>query len=123
MQILNLAMGGGIDQHLEDPGAIHRNADFVSHRVRPVAGSLLASVTGSDEITVRSYHHQGLDPIAEGLTVSARSDDGLAEAAEIPGHSFCLAVLWHPEQDLAGGGQSLFDALAQATRDRLETPA
>ena len=67
---------------------------------------------------MRSFHHQGLDPVAEGMNVVARSPDGLVEAVEVPGQSFCLAVLWHPEQDLGHGGQGLFDALVQATRER-----
>jgi putative glutamine amidotransferase len=119
MQILNLAMGGGIDQHIDDPDAAHRSDDFVSHSVQPVPGSLLERVAGPSELRVRSYHHQGLDPIADGFEVSGRSDDGLAEAAEVPDHSFCLAVLWHPEQDLAGGGQTLFNAFCKATRERV----
>ena len=80
-------------------------------------GRLLARAIGTDEVTVRSFHHQGLDPVAEGMNVVARSPDGLVEAVEVPGQSFCLAVLWHPEQDLSGG-QGLFDALVQATRKR-----
>ena len=122
MQILNLAMGGGIDQHVDDPDAEHRSDDFVSHRVRTAEGSLLERVAGPGDLTVRSYHHQGLDPVAGGLTVSGRAEDGLIEAAEAPGHSFCLAVLWHPEQDLAGGGQAFFDALCSAARERPGVP-
>ena len=117
MQILNLAMGGGIDQHIHDPDAAHRSDDFVSHHVQAQEGSMLARAIGTDEVTVRSFHHQGLDPVAEGMNVVARSPDGLVEAVEVPGQSFCLAVLWHPEQDLSGG-QGLFDALVQATRER-----
>jgi putative glutamine amidotransferase len=117
MQILNLAMGGGIDQHIHDPDAAHRSDDFVSHHVQAQEGSMLARAIGTDEVTVRSFHHQGLDPVAEGMNVVARSPDGIVEAVEVPGQSFCLAVLWHPEQDL-GGGQGLFDALVEATRER-----
>jgi putative glutamine amidotransferase len=118
MQILNIALGGGMDQHIDEADVQHRGDDFVSHRVRPVAGSLLERVAGSGELSVRSYHHQGLDPVAETMDVAAHSADGLAEAIESPGHGFCLGVLWHPEQDLDGGGQALFDALAEAARER-----
>jgi len=118
MQILNIAMGGGIDQHIDDPDAAHRSDDFVSHLVQAREGSMLARAIGSNEVAVRSFHHQGLDPVADGMNVVAKSPDGVVEAVEVPGHSFCLAVLWHPEQDLGHGGQGLFDALVQATRER-----
>lgn len=118
MQILNIAMGGGIDQHIHDPDAAHRSDDFVSHPVQAQEGSLLARAIGTDEVAVRSFHHQGLDPVADGMNVVAKSPDGIVEAVEVPGQSFCLAVLWHPEQDLGQGGQGLFDALVQATRER-----
>ncbi|HYH61382.1 MAG TPA: gamma-glutamyl-gamma-aminobutyrate hydrolase family protein [Solirubrobacterales bacterium] len=118
MQILNIAMGGGIDQHIHDPDAAHRSDDFVSHRIQACDGSLLARAIGSNEVAVRSFHHQGIDPVADGMDVVAKSPDGLVEAVEAPGQSFCLAVLWHPEQDLGHGGQGLFDALVQATRER-----
>jgi len=118
MQILNIAMGGGVDQHIDDPGAAHRSDDFVSHRVRAQEGSLLARAIGPDDVDVRSFHHQGLDPVADGISVVAQTQDGLVEAVEVPGQSFCLGVLWHPEQDLAHGGQGLFDALVEATRER-----
>ena len=120
MQILNIAMGGGVDQHIDDPDAAHRSDDFVSHRVRPKEGSLLARAIGPDEVDVRSFHHQGLDPMADGISVVAQTEDGLAEAVEIPGQSFCLGSCGTPSRTSAGGGQSLFDALVQATRDRLE---
>lgn len=118
MQILNIAMGGGIDQHIHDPDAAHRSDDFVNHPVQAQEGSLLARAIGTDEVAVRSFHHQGLDPVADGMNVVAKSPDGIVEAVEVPGQSFCLAVLWHPEQDLGHGGQGLFDALVQATRER-----
>ena len=51
-----------------------------------------------------------------GSSSSATSPDGLVEAVEAPDRAFCLAVLWHPEQNLAGGGHGLYDALVSAAR-------
>ena len=64
------------------------------------AGTLLAQITGVQHGFVNSAHHQGLDQIAEGLTVSAFSADGVVEAIEYKDANkpFLLAVQWHPER-------------------------
>lgn len=119
MQLLNVALGGGIDQHLDDPDRIHRGepGTFVGHRVETVSGSRLASIIGA-RAEVRSHHHQGVAPLAARLTPSAHSPDGLIEAAEVADRGFCLSVLWHPEEDLDGGGAVLYEALATAAARR-----
>jgi putative glutamine amidotransferase len=117
MQVLNVALGGGIEQHLPDPNGIHRGGPgaFVAHDVDVTAGTRLASILG--EITeVRSHHHQGVGPLAERFTASAHAADGVIEAAEIADRDFCVAVLWHPEEDLQGGGAQLYEALVEAAR-------
>jgi putative glutamine amidotransferase len=116
MQLLNLVLGGGVDQHLADPDSIHRGQPgaFTSHDVEIVPGSRLASIAGSARATVRSHHHQGVAPLADPFTAVAHAPDGLVEAAEVADRTFCLAVLWHPEQDLDGGGRSLYEALVAA---------
>jgi putative glutamine amidotransferase len=118
MQVLNVALGGGIDQHLADPDEVHRAepGTFTSHPVEVVAGTRLEAILGDREATVRSHHHQGIEPLAESLTPSARAPDGLVEAAEVDGDAYCVAVLWHPEEDLEGGGQHLYDSLIEAAR-------
>jgi putative glutamine amidotransferase len=65
---------------------------------------------------VRSHHHQGVSPLAERFTASAHAADGLIEAAEVGDRDFCVAVLWHPEEDLPGGGLHLYEALVAAAR-------
>lgn len=120
MQILNVALAGGIDQHLDDPGSIHRGelGAFTSHPVRAVAGTRLASIMGSESTAVPSHHHQGTEPLAELFTAAAHSPDGLVEAAEVADREFCVAVLWHPEEDLDGGGARIYGALAEAASRR-----
>jgi putative glutamine amidotransferase len=118
MQVLNVALGGGIEQHLDDPDSIHREVgSFVSHEVETVGGSKLAGIVG-ERATVRSHHHQGVEPLAGPLALAARSPDGLVEAAEAPDRSFCVAVLWHPEEDLDGGGADIYEAFVDAAADR-----
>ena len=66
MQLLNIALGGGIDQHLEDPDRVHRDdpGKFVAIRVEVVAGTKLETIMGPGESGVRSHHHQGIEPLA-----------------------------------------------------------
>jgi putative glutamine amidotransferase len=117
MQVLNVALGGGIEQHLADPEGIHRGPPgaFVGHDVDVEAGSRLGSILG-DRAEVRSHHHQGVATLADRFTPSAHAADGVVEAAEVADREFCLAVLWHPEEDLRGGGARLYEALVEAAR-------
>jgi putative glutamine amidotransferase len=119
MQVLNVALGGGIEQHLADPDRLHRaQGAFTTHTVAPVAGTRFAEIAGSNPAPVRSHHHQGVEPLAESLIASAHSPDGLVEAVEAPGDAYCVAVLWHPEQDLEAGGQAVYDSLVAAASAR-----
>ena len=104
MQLLNVALGGTLVQHLPDvlgtndhrkvPGA------FGDHEVRLEPGSLAARAVGAERATVKSHHHQGLDELGDGLRASGWSvPDDLVEAVELPDRRFTLGVLWHPEQD------------------------
>jgi putative glutamine amidotransferase len=105
MQVLNVACGGTLDQHIPERLGhhLHRPApgSWAEHDVRIERGSLAAAAAGSERITVKSHHHQGLDRIAENLAASAwATDDGTVEAIEAPEDGdFVLGVLWHPEED------------------------
>jgi putative glutamine amidotransferase len=126
MQVINVARGGSLHQHLPDvvghdghapvPGA------FGSHRVRVAPGSRLAAILGADGADVPTHHHQAVDRLGQGLTATAWAEDGTIEAFELdPGESpFVLAVQWHPE---AGDEPSLFRALVAAARERSAAPA
>ncbi|MDF3304243.1 gamma-glutamyl-gamma-aminobutyrate hydrolase family protein [Rhodococcus sp. T2V] len=104
MQMLNVAFGGTLDQHLPDSLAHDDHAAhdgvFGKHEVTLVPDTVAAGAYQSDTATVHSAHHQGVGGLGAGLTVSARSvPDGVIEAIESPMHTFALGVLWHPEQD------------------------
>ena len=106
MELLNVATGGTLDQHLPDrlghTGHAHTPGAFSDHEVALEPGSLAARAVGGTRTVVRSHHHQGIDELGEGLVASGHSvEDGLAEAVELPGRPFCLGVLWHPEEDEA----------------------
>ncbi len=104
MQILNVAFGGTLDQHLPDSLAHDEHAAhdgvFGKHEVTLVPDTVAARAHQSDTATVYSAHHQGVGRLGTGLRVSAHSvPDGVIEAIESPEHAFALGVLWHPEQD------------------------
>ncbi|WP_434588127.1 gamma-glutamyl-gamma-aminobutyrate hydrolase family protein [Streptomyces sp. A5-4] len=94
MQLLNVALGGTLVQHLE--GHIASVGVLGTHTVRPVPGTLYASIVPRD-CDVPTYHHQAADRPGEGLVVSAYATDGTPEAVELPGAAWVLGVQWHPE--------------------------
>jgi putative glutamine amidotransferase len=116
-QVLNVALGGTLRQHLpEETGDdTHRPGVgvFATNRVDVTPGSLLASVLGPSA-EVACYHHQAVADLAPGLRVVARTADGVVEAVEMPSAEFVLAVQWHPEQTL--DDLRLFSALVEAAR-------
>jgi putative glutamine amidotransferase len=105
MQILNVACGGTLDQHLPDRLGHERHrlmpGAWGEHEVRIEPGSLTARAAGTERLTVKSHHHQGVDAIPESLKASAwATDDESVEAIESTDGAFALGVLWHPEEDL-----------------------
>lgn len=106
MQLINVARGGTLEQHLADvlEADIHRGPPgrFSDHRVRLEPGSLAARAVGVDALTVKSYHHQGVRQLGHGLRATGWANgDGIVEAIEDPGRRFLLGVQWHPEEDEA----------------------
>lgn len=106
MQLLNVATGGTLDQHLPDSRGHedHRRAlgsfDGSDHDVRLEPGSLAARAARAEHHATKSHHHQGVDVLGEGLRVTGWSVlDDLPEAIEAPGRRFALGVQWHPEAD------------------------
>jgi putative glutamine amidotransferase len=104
MQILNVACGGTLDQHLPDRLGNDRHrpvpGSWAEHDVRIEPGSLAARAAGAERLTVKSHHHQGVDAIPETLAASAwATDDESVEAIESSDGQFVLGVLWHPEED------------------------
>jgi putative glutamine amidotransferase len=106
MQLLNVAFGGTLLQHLPDEvghGAHRLNPgsfDGTEHDVRLAPGSVAALAAGEEVHTTNSHHHQGIDRLGDGLVVTGSSTlDDLPEAIEAPGKQFVLGVQWHPEAD------------------------
>jgi putative glutamine amidotransferase len=122
MQVLNVALGGDIIQHLTGETVRHTKGtgELVPHRVRILNGSRLARVCGNGECDVGSKHHQAVGRLGSGLTAVAWSDDGMVEAVESDAFPDTLAVQWHPEETAAHDPrqQSLFDWLVNRATEK-----
>jgi putative glutamine amidotransferase len=123
MQMLNVAYGGTLLQHLPDVvghGEHRRNLGSFhgsEHDVTLQAGSLAAVAAGEERHVTKSHHHQGVDRIGAGLVVTGRSVlDDLPEAIEDPGAAYVLGVQWHPEADQAS--RVVGSLVAEARRRR-----
>jgi putative glutamine amidotransferase len=106
MQLMNVATGGTLLQHLPDSHGHHEHRrhpgtfDGADHDVRLSEGSLAARATGEVVHATKSHHHQGIDRLGTGLEVTGWSlIDELPEAVEMPERRFALGVQWHPEAD------------------------
>lgn len=118
MQLINVARGGTLEQHLPDRfgHGDHRRAigsfDGADHDVSLLEGTLAARVVGAARHPTKSHHHQGVDELGEGRRVSGVSTlDELPEAIELPDKRFVLGVQWHPEAD---AGSPVVGALVEA---------
>jgi putative glutamine amidotransferase len=119
LQVLNVALGGTLHQHVPEvvgdtrhcpsPGAYGRLPVTIGSRTR------LAAVSAAERITVAHYHHQAIDRLGTGLVPAAWADDGLVEAAELTEYPFGIGVQWHPEAEEDG---ALFTALVAAADER-----
>jgi anthranilate synthase component 2/putative glutamine amidotransferase len=124
LQIINVALGGSLHQHLPDLTGDERHQPgpgvFGEVNVHTAPGTRTAELLGP-RTRVWCHHHQALARLAPGLTVAARAADGTVEAAEVDGQSFAVGVQWHPEED--SGDIRLFAALVDAAgryRERLK---
>ncbi len=129
MQVMNVARGGTLNQHLPDDVGHedHRRSlgsfDNADHDVRLAHGSLAARAAQEELHPTKSHHHQGVERIGKGLAVTGWATvDDLPEAIEVPRNRFSLGVQWHPEADAAS---PLIEALVDEARvyrsERLRT--
>ncbi len=122
MQIMNVACGGTLHQHLpelfghEEHRRVLGSFEGADHDVRLAPGSLAARAAGEERHATKSHHHQGVDRVGEGLEVTGWAlVDELPEAIELPGNGFALGVQWHPEADETS---RLIAALVQHSAER-----
>ena len=118
LQVLNVAMGGTLIQHLPDISDRDEHREGVLHEVDLKPGSKVADAIGTNRPMCSSFHHQAIDRLAAGLVEAGWADDGTIEAVEVEGASWIIAVQWHPEDTAADdpSQQALFDALVRRSR-------
>lgn len=102
-QMLNVLQGGTLYQDLPtmyESDVVHRDPeeyDFTYHEITIEEDSLLADIVGDTTLEVNSWHHQGINELGDGLTVTATTEDGLVEAMEMTDKTFVVSVQFHPE--------------------------
>jgi putative glutamine amidotransferase len=127
MQLLNVARGGTLHQHLPDvvgEGLQHRqpeHASITTHHVETAPHSRLRSALGGPRLEVNSFHHQAIKTLGHDLSTTAWAEDGTIEAIEQPDERMVLGVQWHAEGLQAHG--PLFEALIEAAATATEAPA
>ncbi len=124
MQVMNVAFGGSLVQHLPDDDrftahGVPSEAESLLHDVKLLAGSRIVEAAGSEVVSCSSHHHQGLERLGEGLVATGWSEDGLVEAVEAE-RGWMVAAQWHPEDTAASdpAQQGLFDALVRRVEGR-----
>lgn len=117
LQVLNVVCGGTLHVHLPEhygERVAHRlpPRNTSMHPVRIDPDSRLAHILGRTDAEVRSWHHQAVDVLGDGLRPVAWAEDGVIEAVEHVEHPWCIGVQWHPEMQLDDAAQQrLFRAL------------
>jgi len=124
LQVLNVARGGTLHQHLPDVVGDqirhrqHEPGNESTHCVTLSAGSQLSSILGPGRLEVNSFHHQAVEEVGENLAITGRAADGTVESIEALDREFVLGVQWHAECLVDRPKQAaLFAALVQAARD------
>lgn len=96
-QVINVAMGGTLVQHLDDHDVRGHGRSHLAHSIHVDPGSELAQAAGEHQIRVNSFHHQAVKRLASGLHESAHGDDGTVEGVESD-DGLIVAVQCHPEE-------------------------
>ncbi len=96
-QVINVAMGGSLVQHLEGHEVRAHGRSHLAHTIEVTPSSELGRAAGEDKIRVNSLHHQAVKTLAPGLHQTARGEDGTVEGIETD-DGLIVAVQCHPEE-------------------------
>ena len=109
MQLLNVAFGGTLYQDIYAflPNARPHEKGAL-HDVTVEKDSMLFEIIRVDNLCVKSYHHQAVDKIGNGLRKSAQTADQIAEAIESKSGNYVLGIQWHPELEDAETSEKIF---------------
>lgn len=118
-QLLNVALGGTLIQHIPDEietdlnheQPTPRNQAYHTIDIKP--GSKLQALVGRETMTVNSAHHQAVKELGRDLVVNAVASDGVIEGIESTAHTFCMGLQWHPEFLIDPADQIIFQGFAR----------
>ena len=119
-QLLNVALGGTLIQHIPDSienALAHEQPnprDEPGHDVEIVLGTRLHAITHCDSMAVNSAHHQAVKDVGKNVTINSIAPDGVVEGIEAPEYAFCLGVQWHPEFSIDPADALIFQAFINA---------
>lgn len=120
VQLMNVALGGSLVQHIEGHRQTPTPGNTPTHEVLVADDSLLARLCGCTKLPVNSFHHQAVAHLGKDAVISAITEDGIIEGIELPQtvHPFFLGVQWHPEQFYRehAGTSALFSGFMDACR-------
>ncbi len=117
MQLLNVFFGGSLYQDISSflPDAMPHEKGVV-HGIITKEGTLLNKISGSKQYTVKSYHHQAVKEIGNGLNVSATAPDGIVEGIESGDRRYILGIQWHPEREDSELADRIFESFVKECR-------
>lgn len=127
-QLLNVAMGGTIVQHIDDHRAVvdaDGNIAFIDETVRIEPESKVADILGRTTAVVRGAHHQAVDRLGQDLKAVAFADDGTIEATEHVDKTWVVGLQWHPEEAQANQADlaKIFETFMEQARLRAAAPS
>lgn len=100
-QVINVAFGGDLVPHLDDPKGRHRKKNgrkAVNHRLHSFEGSFIEEMDLTGDTRVSSSHHQAVGRVAPGWKATAFGPDGVIEVIESEEYPLVKGVQWHPER-------------------------
>jgi len=118
MQLINVFFKGSLYQDIHSliPNALAHEKGSV-HEIYVEEGTLLGEITKKKSFTAKSYHHQSVKALGNGLRVSANSSDGVIEAVEGIDSHFILGIQWHPEREESEISSRIFQAFLYRCRN------
>lgn len=121
LQIINVAFGGSLYQHLPKHSKDLAGRAFAGHYLTQIqSGSRLSDVLGTTEVLANSLHHQGVKCVGTGLTITGTARDGVVESIEAIDRNWdMVAVQWHPECLRDWHAAAIFDWLIEVARTRM----
>jgi len=117
-QFVNVVQGGSLIQHLPDVVGHSQDTGGTMQRYQIDASSKLANTVQDVSIDGKSYHHQAVSRVADGMVATARNEDGTVEALESTQRPWLVGVQWHPERTLEDPKtRRIFESFVAAARE------